>query len=371
MRRSPEVKPCTSCLRRTRLLALLAPHVERARHGRRLPQLLALPDAELLTAVGGARRAAIAAEVERFDVAGARASLHKARLTARCRHDAGYPARLLDAADAPALLTVAGDASLLDALTEPHAIAVAIVGSRRATAYGREVARTLGRSLAGAGIPVISGLALGIDAAAHAGALEAGGPTVAVLAGGADRPYPRSTTALYRQIVAGGGCVVSEMLPGFKPFKWGFPARNRIIAGLSDATVVVEAAERSGSLITAELAQELGRIVAAVPGPVTSQVSAGTNAMLCDGAELIRNAQDVLDSLLGVGVRTLAADDRLEGLDTRLRALLDRVGEGPAGLAPLLATEADVDATLAALTELELLGLVRRTPGGMYVRTLP
>jgi len=367
---SPDpVRACPDCLRRTRLLELLAPHVERARHQRRLPQLLALADSDLLAAVGGARRGAIAAEIERFDVGAARAALRAAGLSARCRHDDGYPARLAVADDAPAVLAIAGDAMLLDALSDERAIAVAVVGARRATSYGREVSLSLGRSLARAGVPVVSGLALGIDAAAHAGALEAGGPTIAVLAGGADRVYPRSSASLYRRIVDGGGCVLSEMPAGFVPFKWGFPARNRIIAGLADVTVVVEAAVRSGSLITAELAQDLGRVVAAVPGAVTSPASAGANAMLRDGAALVRDAQDVLDTLLGAGVVTAAATPHA-GLDRRLLALLERIGGQETGLAQLLSVSADVDVTLAALTELELLGLIRRAPGGMYVRTL-
>lgn len=369
---SPEpgaVRACRACLRRTRLLELLAPHVERARHQRRLPQLLALSDEELLSAVGGRRRVAHAAALAGFDAVAARAAIERAGLSARCRHDPGYPSRLLAADDAPALLTVAGDALLLDGLAGEGTIAVAVVGARRATAYGREVAHALGRSLASVGVPVISGLAMGIDAAAHAGALEAGGPTIAVLAGGADRPYPKSTAQLHRRIVAGGGCVVSEMPPGFAPFKWGFPARNRIIAGLAEMTVVVEAAERSGSLITAELAQDIGRVVAAVPGPVTSRASAGANALLRDGAELVRDAQDVLDSLLGPGIVDTRRAAALDGLEPSLRELLERVGEQPAGLSALVAFTADVDATVAALGELELLGLVRRAPGGMYVRT--
>jgi DNA processing protein len=161
------------------------------------------------------------------------------------------------------------------------------------------------------------------------------------------------------------------MPAGFSPFKWGFPARNRIIAGLADMTIVVEAAERSGSLITAELAQDLGRLVAAVPGPVNSPMSAGANALLRDGAELVRDAQDVLDSVLGPGVAQARRGPDPEALEPRLRALVDRVGTEPTGLAALLSGGAEVDATVAGLTELELLGFVRRIPGGMYVRTSP
>jgi DNA processing protein len=260
---------------------------------------------------------------------------------------------------------VAGDPGALPA---PDEVAVAIVGARRATPYGLEVARTLGRGLAAARVIVISGMALGIDAAAHSGALEVGGPTIAVLAGGADRPYPRSRAPLYRRIIAEAGCAVSEMPPGFAPFKWGFPARNRIIAGLAAATIVVEAAERSGSLITAEMAQDLGRIVAAVPGPVTSRMSAGTNALLRDGAELVRDAQDALDAVFGPGTRLVAPGPDPSRLAPELRAVLDRFVGAPATPAALLRGGDDVDAVLAALAELELLGHLRRGPGGAYVR---
>ncbi len=269
--------------------------------------------------------------------------------------------------DAPAVLHVAGAPH---ALPGPEDVAVAIVGARRATPYGLEVARALGRGLAAARVIVVSGMALGIDAAAHAGALEAGGPTIAVLAGGADVPYPRSKASLYRRIVAGAGCAVSEMPPGYTAFKWGFPARNRIIAGLAAATIVVEAAERSGSLITAEIAQDIGRIVAAVPGPVTGRMSSGANALLRDGAELVRDAQDVLDSVLGPGTRIAVRGPDPSSLPRELRELLDRLSPGPCTQAALLRSTDDVDAVLAALSELELLGFVRRMPGGAYARRL-
>jgi DNA processing protein len=210
-------------------------------------------------------------------------------------------------------------------------------------------------------------MALGIDAAAHAGALEVGGPTVAVLAGGVDVPYPPSKLALHRGIASGGGCVVSEMPPGFRAFRWGFPARNRIIAGLGVATVVVEAAQRSGSLITAEIAQELGRLVAAVPGPVTGRASQGTNALLRDGAELVRDAQDVLDAVLGAGVAAVPRGPDPTSLPPALAALLERLRGGPATPSALLGAHDDPDAVVAGLVELELLGFARRAPGGAYV----
>ena len=358
-------RACDECLRRTLLLELLAPHVEKARHERRLGQLLALTDEELLAAIAGRKRAWFEAALERLSPRDARRRVASAGLTALCRHDTDYPAELAVADDAPAVLHVAGNPGALPA---PDEVAVAIVGARRATPYGLEVARALGRGLAAARVTVISGRALGIVAAAHSGALEVGGPTIAVLAGGADVPYPRSRAPLYRRIVAGGGCAVSEMPPGFAPFKWGFPARNRIIAGLSAATIVVEAAERSGSLITAELAQDIGRLVAAVPGPVTSRTSAGTNALLRDGAELVRDAQDVLDAVFGPGTRILAAGPDPATLAPELRALLDRAGGAPVTPGALLQPGDDVDAVLAGLAELELLGFLRRGPGGAYVR---
>jgi DNA processing protein len=174
---------------------------------------------------------------------------------------------------------------------------VAVVGSRRATSYGREVARELGRDLAREHVVVVSGLAFGIDGCAHRGALEAG-TTVAVLGCGPDIAYPASHRSLWRQ-VAERGLVLSELSPGAGPWRWTFPARNRIVAGLCGMTVVVEAAWRSGSMITANLAADLGRELGAVPGPVSSRASAGTNELLAGGACVVRDASDVLEVLDG------------------------------------------------------------------------
>jgi len=175
--------------------------------------------------------------------------------------------------------------------------AVAVVGARACSPYGAQVARLLGRELAAAGLVVVSGLARGIDGEAHRGALEAGGPTVAVLGCGIDRDYPAAHAELARRIAA-TGLVASEYAPGVEPAPWRFPARNRIIAGLAAATVVVEARERSGALITADLALEEGREVFAVPGEITSALSAGTNALLRLGATALTSPADVLESLL-------------------------------------------------------------------------
>jgi DNA processing protein len=361
---------CDDCLRRTALVAQLAPHIDRARRDHRhIRELLALSDDGLLDALAGDRRD----ELERlhgdFDAEHARARLRVAALDAVCRHDARYPSRLLQAVDAPAVLHVAGDPECLAALAGADAPAVAVVGARRAGYDGLEVARGLGRGLAAAGVTVVSGMALGVDSAAHAGALEAGGPTLSVLASAADVPYPPSKRNLYRELVR-TQAVISEMPPGFRPFKWCFPARNRTIAGLASLTIVVEAAERSGSLITAELAQELGRAVGAVPGSVLAPRTAGSNALLRDGATVIRHAQDALDEALGIGVATALGARDSGRLEAPLRALLTRVEDGRDTVSALAATPAEAQHALAGLAELELRGFVRRGPGGRYVRLL-
>jgi DNA processing protein len=362
------MRACDACLRRTALVAQLAPHVERGSGDRRkLSEMLSLPETRLIAALAGDRAAAIRRAHETFDPARARQHLLAASMHAVCRHDPRYPPRMLEADDAPAVLHVAGDAERLAILADRDAPAVAVVGARRAGGDGLAVARSLGRGLAAAGVTVISGMALGIDAAAHAGALEVGGPTITVLAGGADVAYPASKRSLHRELVR-TQAAISEMPPGFKPFRWCFPARNRTIAGLASMTIVVEATERSGSLITADLAQELGRAVGAVPGPVTGSRCAGSNALLRDGAFVIRHAQDALDEALGVGVATALARRRPEDLAPPLRSLLRRVEDGRDTVSSLAAAPGEAQGVIAGLAELELLGFLRRGPGGHYVR---
>lgn len=202
-----------------------------------------------------------------------------------------FPPLLRAIHDPPAGLFVRGEADL-QVLTRP---AVAVVGARACSGYGASVARSVARELAAAGLVVVSGLARGIDAEAHRGALEATGLTVAVLGCGIDRDYPAAHAELARRIAA-GGLIVSEYAPGVEPAPWRFPARNRIVAGLCAATVVVEARERSGALITADLALEEGREVFTVPGEITSALSAGTNDLLKLGASPLTTAADVLSS---------------------------------------------------------------------------
>ncbi len=360
-------RACDVCLRRSWLIARLAGRIELARHEQaRLPEVLALADHDLIAAVAGEEAARVRAERAAFDPGRARAAVAAAGLAAVCRHDAAYPPRLAHARDAPAVLHLAGDPKRLATFAGDDP-AAAIVGMRRASTYGRDVARALARDLAAAGVPVVSGMALGVDSEAHTGALDAGGLTVAVLAGGADVPYPASKRHLHEEIRR-RGLVVSELPPGFRARRWCFPARNRVIAGLGDLTIVVEAAQRSGSLITADLAAKLGREVAAVPGPVTSPGAAGTNALLRDGATLVRDARDVLDALFGVGnAPPPRAPPPGTALDPALRTLLDAVAHGRDTVAALAGTSPDrADAALVGLTELELRGLVRREPGGRY-----
>ena len=233
--------------------------------------------------------------------------------------------------------------------------AVAVVGARACSSYGRQVARMLGRDLASAGVVVVSGLARGIDGEAHRGALEAGGKTVAVLGCGIDRDYPAVHTSLARSITA-RSLLVSEYGPGVEPAPWRFPARNRIIAGLCAATVVVEARERSGALITADFALEEGREVFAVPGEITSALSKGTNNLVRFGATPLTAAGDVLESL-GIALST----PRKPEVGAAAEALLERL---PASVDELVRGSGLSAAVVAAgIAELELMRLVAEGDG--------
>ncbi len=381
----PAAGPCRGCLRRAWLLAALGGHIER-RHVERDPLrgLLALPDHALIDALAGPRREALLRAHEGFDADAARRRIGAAGLTAACVHggEVRYPERLRRLPDAPAVLHLAGRGealALLDAAADagghggpdPEGAppAVAIVGARRASPYGLETARALGRGLAAAGLPVVSGMALGADSAAHEGALAGGGTTVAVLAGGAERPYPASKGRLYRQIRR-YGAAISEMPPGTAARRWGFPARNRIIAALAAVTVVVEATERSGSLITADFAHDLGATVAAVPGPVSSPLSAGTHALIRDGAALVTDAGDVLDLACGPGGRPPVEDAEAavrRTLPPALRKLHEDLVRGQDTVAALVDGGRPLTDVLTGLAELELLGTVARAAGGRYL----
>ena len=241
-------RACDACLARTWLLQRLAGHLEQERV--RIEQVLELDDHELIAALGGRREDELCDELDRLDPGALRARSGAAGLETICACDAGYPAALRALAAPPAVLHVAGGLDRLLALTRQDMVAV--VGARQASDYGLGVARSLGRGLSVSGLMVVSGMALGVDAAAHAGALEADAPTIAVLPGSAHRPYPARQRALHRRIRA-GGVLVSELGPGTSVRRWTFLARNRIIAALAGMTVVVEAGEYSGSLVTARL----------------------------------------------------------------------------------------------------------------------
>ena len=286
---------------------------------------------------------------ETFDERAERERLRAAGFRFLGRSEAGFPPLLNAIHDPPPGLFLRGAAEP-ELLARP---AMAVVGARACSAYGRQVARRLGRELAAAGLVVVSGMARGVDAEAHRGALQAGGVTVAVLGCGVDRDYPAAHATLAREIVE-RGLVVSEYGPGVEPAPWRFPARNRIIAGLCAATTVVEARERSGALITADFALEEGREVLAVPGEITSALSAGSNALLRLGATPLTRCEDALESF---GI--VRAEQPSPQLGPRVAAVLEQVRAGAAGADELArATELGAAELAVVLTELELAGLV-------------
>ena len=266
-----------------------------------------------------------------------------------------YPAELLDLAHPPRELHVIGRTS---ALSKPR---VAIVGTRSSTAYGERIARTLTRALVRGGVSVVSGMARGIDAAAHRTALEEGGNTVAVLGTGVDVPYPVGHRLLHRAI-AEHGMVVSENPPGARAGPGSFPRRNRIIAALAPVTIVIEAGFRSGALNTAAQALELGRVVAAVPGPIDSDQSRGSNQLLRDGAVLIAAPEDAL-ALLGVSAPPVVPLRPL--LPESEQKIWDAIAGGFVDTDALpAATGLTIAECLAAITSLEIMGLVECSLAG-------
>jgi DNA processing protein len=290
---------------------------------------------------------------------------HAHGATLACRGDAQYPAALLDLDDAPPLLWVVGSAEIL---SKPQ---IALVGARNASSLGTRMARALAAALGEAGYIVVSGMARGIDTAAHMAALKTG--TAAVLGGGVDVLYPAENTKLAEEIVANGGARVSEQPMGLQPQARHFPARNRIISGLARAVVVVEAAARSGSLITARTALDQGRDVMAVPGHPFDARASGCNMLLRDGARLVRNVDDVIEALSPIAPpaaeqpsaqvvqeRPLADAAKLH------QQILDRLGPSPIGEDQLIRDlGASSQAVSPVLTDLELSGRISRQPGGL------
>lgn len=365
---------CESCLRHAHLVGRLAPQIAAAlarrpaRDTRPPAPLLALADEDLIAAIcrADARRRAALAFLDRFDPEAARAALAEVGVEAVCRHSRRYPPVLEDLDDPPAALFVVGGAERLADIAERRLVAV--VGTRRASQYGLDMARELGRGLAAAGVGVVSGLALGIDAAAHRGTLSVpGASAVAILARGPELPYPERHAALYRRLCE-AGCVVSELPPGVGVQRWSFPARNRIMAALGEATVVVEAADPSGSLITARFAAQLGRLVAAVPGRATASGAAGSNGLIRDGAHVVLRPADVLDLVLGVRdhPQPPAEQPRLDGTLAVVLEAVEACDVVPEIGARTRLPPGDVR---AALARLETLGLVARDDLGAYRRT--
>lgn len=289
--------------------------------------------------------------------------------------DSHYPTLLQQLPDAPLGLFVSGNPTLLNA---PQ---LAIVGSRNPTPYGRELAEAFAKHLSACGLCITSGLAAGIDAAGHRGALAGSGATLAVCGTGLDVVYPRSSTELARQIEQ-SGALVSEFPPGTPPRKHHFPQRNRIISGLSLGTVVVEAALHSGSLITARQAGEQGREVFAIPGSVHNPLAKGCHQLIRQGAKLVDSAEDILIELgpLAATLRIAAQSDTPNCLDStgisqaRLdkdyKILLDALGFEPLGVDHLVARSGfKADAVASMLLILELEGRIESYPGGLYLRT--
>ncbi len=357
---------------RALLRVLLAPGMHSAAAARLLRAFGDDPDSVLAAPRGAAAFVAgvgpaLAAALEQASAAPAEADREAARardlgIDLAGPGDPGYPANLLFTFDPPPLLWVRGEVRPGDR------VAASVVGSRKASPYGAVQAGRFARGLAEAGVTVVSGLARGVDTAAHRGALEAaGGRTLAVLGSGHARPYPSENVRLLEEIAA-RGAVLSEFPLDAPPLPHHFPLRNRVIAALGLATVVVEAGEKSGSLITADLAAECGRTVLAVPGRVDSPGSRGVHALLRNGACLAEGPEDVLEEI-GVPVPgPAAAADSLPG---PARAVLDALGKAgdPLDADDLAAaTGLPAGGVRAALVDLELDGAVRVFPGGRYAK---
>lgn len=362
---------CRDCRRRSWLHSELSRLLDYHRADlSKLRRLLDLDDVDLIHSIAGRRRAALTEQWERFEI-------DELQMTpgvkSTCKHSPSYPAALRDRKSAPRMLHIVGGCERLrELMVEP---AVAIVGSQRPTDYGLEMARNLARGIAARGVTVVSGLANGIAAAAHVGALEVNGPTVTVMAGGVDVVSPASRQGLYDGVAA-AGCAVALLPCGFRVQRWCQPARALTVAGLTRLTVVVEADDDPRELLGARAAQALGQTVAALPGRVTSPVSRGTNRLLMEDASLVRGPKDalaLLNALSGsgrYGYRATPPKRPEARLEPRLQTVLEQVGAGrdtPSKLTSATDDEDDEDETLLALTELELMGLLARGDGGRYV----
>jgi DNA processing protein len=320
--------------------------------------------AEKLTEIGLDRRstANLLEARKSLDLEAELARLQRAGAQAFTWEDAAYPARLLTINDAPPVLFVRGE------LTSQDDFAVAMVGTRQASVYGKEATRRLAGDLARSGVTIVSGLALGIDTQAHQAALEAGGRTLAVLGCGVDVIYPWDNKGLAERIV-NQGALISDYPLGTRPEATNFPPRNRIISGLSRAVIVVEAGERSGALITAKFAADQGRDVFAVPGSIFNRNSQGTNALIRDGARPLLSVDEVLEDLNLVAAAQQAEARALIPGDETEAMLLKALGDEPVHVdAVRLATGLPIATVSSTLVLMELKGLVRQVGGMNYVR---
>ena len=295
------------------------------------------------------------------------AALEKCAAVAVTREDIEYPALLREIPDAPPLLYVRGRTELNDLR------AVAIVGSRNCSAYGSRMARRLGRELGETGVTVVSGFARGIDSFAHRGAIDAGGRTVAVFGSGVDVVYPPENLELVDELLEAGGSILSANPPGTSPTPRVFPARNRIISGMSEGTVVVEASQRSGAMLTADFARAQGRELFAVPGQADAVLSAGTNSLIRSGARLVTCARDIAADLgwhrpeLSSPAAPRAA--KILPLQPDEQRVYDQLAGGALDADALVeATGLPVDRVNSLLTTMEIQGIIKQIPGRMFER---
>jgi len=311
---------------------------------------------------------AIAVAKQEIDLSPELAACRSAGIQMVSRSATAYPRLLLEIHDPPGVLFLQGDLRAADSL------AIAVVGSRNATRYGVTQAARIATGLARAGVTVVAGLARGIDAAAHRAALAAGGRTLAVMGGGLLKTYPPEHAELARQ-VSEQGCLISEMPPRYVATRHAFPRRNRLISGLTLGTLIVEAAERSGALITARQAMEQNRDVFAVPGPVDNRNSKGCHALLRDGAILVESVEDILDAL-GPLVETNQQEDGREirhpaelQLNATETSVLQAIGTNPTLVDQVVQqTELPTHRVLSTLSVLEVRQLIVRLPGGTVTR---
>lgn len=295
------------------------------------------------------------------------AALEKCAAVAVTREDIEYPSLLAEIPDAPPLLYVRGRTELNDLR------AVAIVGSRNCSAYGSRMARRLGRELGETGVTIVSGFARGIDSFAHRGAIDAGGRTVAVFGSGVDVVYPPENLELVDELLEAGGSILSANPPGTSPTPRVFPARNRIISGMSEGTVVVEASPRSGAMLTADFARAQGRELFAVPGQADALLSAGTNSLIRSGARLVTCARDIAADLgwhrpeLSSPAAPRAA--KILPLQPDEQRVYDRLAGGALDADALVeATGLPVDRVNSLLTTMEIQGIIKQIPGRMFER---